>query len=96
MIRRLTLTGPEVGAAGWRLRPIARVWEVRLPGRHGGLVWLRPIAVEVQDESGREAGRTLTVRDSTRLGQLALLAGGLAALLVVRRRRKRRQDSPTR
>jgi hypothetical protein len=93
VIRRRTLLGPPVEAAGRRLQPVARAWELRLPAGRGGLVWLRPVAVRVGESDGEDEGAawTVAVRDPTRRGQLALLALGLLAFFVLRRRSRRRR-----
>jgi hypothetical protein len=74
------------------LVPIFRTLTVRLPGPAGGLVWNRPLAVEVQ-ESGEE--RFLSVPDWTRRIQWILLGAGAAGILLRlagRRREQRRRE----
>ncbi|HSP94788.1 MAG TPA: hypothetical protein VLU06_09570 [Thermoanaerobaculia bacterium] len=73
---------------GRLLVPISRTVTVRLPGRAGGLVWNRPLAVEVQESGGR---RFLSVPDWTRRLQWILLGAGAAAGILLRLGRSHRK-----
>ncbi|HLN57906.1 MAG TPA: hypothetical protein VK416_05055 [Thermoanaerobaculia bacterium] len=73
---------------GRLLVPISRTVTVRLPGRAGGLVWNRPLAVEVQESGGR---RSLSIPDWTRRVQWLLLGAGAAAGILHRLARSHRK-----
>jgi hypothetical protein len=70
------------------LVPVARWWSLRRPGRLPGLIWNRPVGVEVE-RSGEKL--FLPIPDRTRRVQLLFLAVGAAAFVLPRlvRRRKR-------
>jgi hypothetical protein len=85
MIVRRWLAGEPLRAGDRTVVPLARGWQLRLPGGRAGAFWLRPAGVAVRERGGR---RFLPVRDPTRWLQLALLAAGLAAFALLRRRRR--------
>lgn len=83
-----TERGEPMVAAGRQLVPIVRVLRLSLGRRGvpaaGGLVWARPIAVEV---SGAEGTQRLAIPMVNRKLLLGLGAGlGLAGLLTLQRR----------
>ena len=63
------------------ITPVTRTLCLPLPGNHGGLIWNRPYAVEVQTGDGE--AMTLPVTDSTRQAQIVLLAMGLIIALLI-------------
>ncbi len=71
-----------------RVAPVARQWNLPWPG--GGLVWMRPYAVVVEETGGSSSA--LRVRDRTRRIQLGLLGVGVAAALLIRWRRHGRNS----
>ena len=70
--------GQPMRLLGHQITPIGRVWHLQWPG--GGLIWHRPIAIEVQQE-GKTA--RLPIYDATRRVTLALLAGQIIGILIV-------------
>lgn len=82
-----TQTAPPVQANGLTLTPRSQVVRLTWPHLSGGLIWQRPIAVEVTTSDGQVT--TLPVRDVTRQTQIALLlaaVAGVALLWAIRRR----------
>jgi hypothetical protein len=87
MIAMETLRADGLRHGSRVLVPILWTVTVRFPGRAGGLVWNRPVAVEVR---GPEGWRSLPVPDPTRRLQWLLVGAGAAAgivLSIVGRRR---------
>ncbi|MGE5278525.1 MAG: hypothetical protein ACM3SU_16155 [Acidobacteriota bacterium] len=84
--------GASVEHAGRVLRPVAWTLVLRLPGRAGGLVWSRPLGVEVEEGAGK---RLVPVPDRTRQIQWLLLGMGLAMGILVRRIRRGRRPRRT-
>jgi hypothetical protein len=80
-----TVRGEGIQHGGRLLVPVARSLRVRLPGLSGGLVWNRPIGVEVERAGER---RLLPIQDPTRRLQWLLLGAGLAAALLYRSARR--------
>jgi hypothetical protein len=81
-IRAETKAGDPIVVGDTTVTPMARSFTLRLPGRAGGLVWNRPLAVVVQSGNGDK--RTLPVLDTTRQAQLRLFGACLIlALLTV-------------
>ncbi len=74
--------GEPVRAAGWTIAPVTRVVRLSIPGIKGGLIWNRPIAVEV--ETGGAPVRSLLVPDVTRQIQWTILGGVFIGLILVR------------
>jgi hypothetical protein len=72
---------------GRLLVPVSRTVTVRLPGRAGGLVWNRPLAVEVRESGER---RVLPIPDWTRRLQWFLLGAGATAAILLRRAARHR------
>ncbi|NPV06983.1 MAG: hypothetical protein HPY83_03335 [Anaerolineae bacterium] len=75
-----TGAGRVVTAGEWRLVPLARSISCRLPGSLGGLIWSRPVAVEVTGPDGR--AQVLPIRDVTRWVQVMILLGAAVILLA--------------
>lgn len=73
--------GEALTVNGTVITPYVRSLQVRLPGRHGGLVWSVPVAVRVGRPSG--AAAILPVRDVTRQVQIGLLAMSLMTSLAI-------------
>jgi hypothetical protein len=73
-----TVAGDPVTAAGVTVTPLARTLAVRTPV--GGLVWSRPVAVQVERD-GRV--RRIRIVDVTRAVQVGLLVSSLAAIVAV-------------
>lgn len=84
--------GAPVAHQGRTLVPVTRSFLLRLPGKHGGLVWNRPVGVRIQEPTG---ARWLRVTDPTRKIQVGILAAGVATAFLVgsiaKRRRPRRR-----
>lgn len=81
-----TRAGDPIPAGDTTIVPLAKSYQLRLPGKVGGVIWNRPASVVVQTAVGQEY--ILPIRDVTRRAQFALLGGsllaGLLAWLVVR------------
>jgi hypothetical protein len=60
---------------------IARSFRLMFPGKRGGLIWNRPVAVKVHRASGDET--VLPVDDITRRAVVILLAGGFLVPLFI-------------
>jgi hypothetical protein len=84
--------GASVEHAGRLLRPVSWNLTLRLPGRAGGLVWNRPLGVEVEERGRRSFVR---VPDRTRQIQWLILGTGLALGFLARRIRRRRRARRT-
>ncbi len=85
-----TRTGQPVAFHGNTLVPFTRVWQLKLPGGHGGLIWNRPASVLVQAADQQET--IIPVQDVTRQA-LWLLFGMSFASLLIAFLSKRRQPS---
>jgi len=79
--------GAPVEHGGRVLCPVAQTLSLWLPGLAGGLVWNRPLGVEVEERTRKHFVR---VPDRTRQIQWLLLGTGLAVGFLVRRIRRRR------
>lgn len=81
--------GTPVQAGKVRLTPISRFLKITPPGWNGGVVWNRPVAVQVEHESGEV--QVLPVQDVTRQALVSFAALGLmtACLFALTRRKKR-------
>ncbi len=75
-------TGEPQQAGTTRLTPVSQAVILQYPGRHGGLVWNRPVAMQVTQADGSE--RTLPIPDPTRNILLALLVIGLVGSGLIR------------
>jgi hypothetical protein len=71
---------PIQAPGGVVVTPQARAICLELPGRRGGLVWNRPVAVKVRDASGQES--VLPVVDVTRQAQVSILVSALFSALL--------------
>jgi hypothetical protein len=60
--------GAPIQAGGRTLTPVARSLRISLPGKAVGLIWNRPVAVNVQ--AAGEADRMIPIVDVTRIAQL--------------------------
>jgi hypothetical protein len=85
MLHRKTLTAKPIATAAGQVTLVARAVHWQLGDRQGGLrlSWLRPVAVEVENQDGER--RRIPVRDVTRLAQVTLLAAGIAGAWLVSR-----------
>jgi hypothetical protein len=63
--------GDPIHAGGRTLTPVARSLRISLPGKTVGLIWNRPVAVNVQ--AAGEADRMIPVVDGTRIAQLCIV-----------------------
>ncbi|HEY3122988.1 MAG TPA: hypothetical protein VGK70_02875 [Thermoanaerobaculia bacterium] len=91
MITVETSRGDEIEHGDRLLVPIGKSLRVSFSHLPGGIVWTRPLGVEVH-EAGEE--RFLPVHDRTRQLQWLLLCAGMAGgllLHLVRARRRRRR-----
>jgi len=70
-----TRSGSPLQASGWTITPLTRVVTVRFPFWNGGLIWNRPIELQVQ--AADEPVQRLYVPDITRQIQWTLLGGSL-------------------
>ncbi|MGQ9554884.1 MAG: hypothetical protein ACUVWR_12310 [Anaerolineae bacterium] len=80
-IRIETKAGEPIVAGDATVTPLARSLILRLPGKLGGLVWNRPIAVRVQTGHGEK--RTLPIPDVTRQAQLRLFGTALILAFLI-------------
>ena len=87
LVRVKTTRGRPIRASGQLITPVARSLHLRLPFMHGGLIWNRPVAVEVRAADGTEY--ELPVRDVTRQVQALVLAAGVLGSLLIWRLRRR-------
>jgi hypothetical protein len=87
-----TLRADGLRHGGRLLVPVSRTVTVRFPGRAGGLVWNRPVAVEIRGPGG---WRSLSVPDPTRRLQWLLLGAGAAAGILLRISSSLKGDSGT-
>ncbi len=80
-----TLTGAPIHIGNSTITVRSRVFRSLFPRASGGLVWNRPISIDVQNDDG--TAHTVPVRDVTRWAQWALMAlSVLFMLLAVRKR----------
>ena len=75
-----TVSGEPVAVDGMTVTPESQALTFRWPGRSGGYVWNRPVAVLV--ERGESVERVPIV-DLTRLAQLGIFILGVALAMVV-------------
>jgi hypothetical protein len=66
-----TFSGQPVTLHGHRLIPFHQVVRLDFPGKHGGLVWNRPVSILETTPDGSE--QVIPVRDITRQAILAIL-----------------------
>ena len=92
MFKLETRAGKPIVAGKVKITPIAQVLRLQPPGLRGGLIWNRPVAVQVEKEDGSQG--LIPIRDMTRLVQIALVgftAAGMAVFWllfkIVRRKR---------
>ncbi len=74
-------SGRPVSAGNLALTPVSQALVIRAPGRIGGLIWNRPVAVRVQ-APGEEA-QVLQVYDYTRRAQILILGAGLLGSALI-------------
>lgn len=91
-----TRAGDPIPVGDMTIVPLAKSYQVRFPGKVGGVIWNRPASVVVQTAPGQEY--VLPIRDVTRQAQIALigsslLAGLLAWLLVRGRKSSEKKES---
>jgi hypothetical protein len=80
-------TGRPVVAGNLELTPIAQALVLRAPGQVFGLIWNRPVAVQVKQVQApgeeMQAAQVLPVYDYTRLAQLVILGAGLLGSALI-------------
>jgi hypothetical protein len=81
VIRLETKRGRPISHGRGVLVAVARSVRADSPGGRGGLVWNRPVGVEVDDPGGR---RFVPIPDPTRRIQFLLLGSGIAAAALLR------------
>lgn len=74
-----TRTGKPIAAGNAKVTPIAQVFRLQPPGLQVGLIWNRPIAIQVEREDGSQ--ELIPIYDVTRLSQI-ILAGLVAGTLI--------------
>ncbi len=93
-IQLQTVSGPPLDVHGATVTPQAQALIVRF-GKHGGLVWNRPVAVTV--DTGQRTER-IPIVDQTRIAQIVIFLNGmlvaLIALALLRRAAQRRPPVP--
>ncbi len=77
-----THVGEPIQVNSVTITPISRALQVRFPGRTGGIVWNRPVAVRVQAPQGPE--KRLPVHDETRFQQFLLFVVLFGAVALAR------------
>ena len=75
-----TVSGEPIAVDGTTVTPESQALTLRWPGRSGGYVWNRPVAVLV--ERGERVERVPIV-DVTRLAQLGIFGLGIVLAMVV-------------
>jgi hypothetical protein len=79
-----TKTGEPIQIGETKVTPVAQAMQFQLPipgGGFLGLVWNRPVAVNVKTIDGQE--QSIAVPDVTRQAQLMLLGSGLIGALLL-------------
>lgn len=87
LIRSATLSSQPITVGDLKITVRSRAFQILFPGRSGGLIWNRPIAVSVYRPDGTI--EHLPVRDITRLVQVLLAVGLVSSLFVLNARRRR-------
>jgi len=72
--------GKPIQFQGNTLVPVAKVWQMKLPWAHGGLIWNRPASVVVTGSNGQET--IVPVQDVTRQAAWMIFAVCFASLLL--------------
>ena len=75
-----TSTGDPIEVNNLTVYPVARSYQLRIPGMHGGIMWNRPLAVIVEEAGGKR--EVLPVHDCTRQLQIAILGAGIITSLL--------------
>lgn len=76
-----TTTGEPIAAGETTILPHAKVLSLMLPGDIGGLVWSRPVSVQIGDEPGQQ----IPIRDTTRLLEILVFVVGLLLAFILPR-----------
>jgi hypothetical protein len=79
-LRIETRTGPPIRTNHTDLRLRSQVVQLRLPGRNGGLIWNRPVAVIVRTSAGQD--QILPIRDLTEMVILSLAGLCFASMFL--------------
>ena len=83
-------TGTPIQADKITITPISQVLKISAPGTNGGMIWNRPVAVQVENERGES--NLLPVQDYTRQAIVLFTVTGLVfAFLSMFVRRRTRQ-----
>jgi hypothetical protein len=90
--------GQPIEFHGNTLVPINKVWQLKLPWLHGGLIWNRPASVVVRDSNDLET--VVPIQDVTRqalwlLFGLSFASGLLTFLVNLRRRKQEKLKNPS-
>lgn len=80
-IERETRTGKTKRVGDYEITPQTRVFKLQLPGKHAGLIWNRPQAINIRMPDGQE--KVLPVRDVTRIAIWSMLLGGLLGVIII-------------
>lgn len=75
-----TRAGQPVEFGGNTLVPFVKVWQLKLPGVHGGLIWNRPASVLVQDSDQQET--VIPIQDVTRQALWLLFGVSFTSLIL--------------
>jgi hypothetical protein len=76
-----TATGKPIAASETTILPHAKVFALMLPGDIGGLVWSRPVAVQIADDQGQQ----IPIRDTTRMLEFLVFVVGLLLAFILPR-----------
>jgi len=74
-------SGSPISAGKMELIPVSQAVVVRTPGQANGLIWNRPVAIQVQVPG--EEMQVLPVYDYTRLAQLLIFGTGLLGSTLI-------------
>lgn len=80
ILTQQTNTGEPVAVSNFTVYPVARSYQVKIPGANGGIIWNRPVAVIVEDYDGER--QVIPVIDLTRWLQIAIVAAGFFGVML--------------
>ena len=68
--------GTPIQSGSIKLRPVSRVLQITPPGWNAGIIWNRPVAIQIENEQGEI--QELPIQDATRQALMLFAAFGLA------------------
>ena len=74
-------TGNPLYIGRLKIVPFSKVWHLRFPIIHGGIIWNKPASVLLTNGEGLE--RVYPIRDYTRLALWTLLCIGVSGSLLI-------------